>query len=147
MYYYNYLVIIILNSIFLYLFSLQYFDHPQTYKLLPVYQPKIKSNVVSECPKIIHQIIPNINYVPSGLYHTILHNINMNPEFEYRIYDYESAFEILTKDFTSDDVKAYMSTNVNQLKSDFINSRNAFINSNNTFINSIFVILSIDLKS
>jgi mannosyltransferase OCH1-like enzyme len=120
MQYYNFIIIIILNSIFLYLFSLQYFDHPETFKLEPIYPPKIISNVISKCPKIIYQLVPDINHVPSGLYHTILHNINMNPEFEYKIYDYNSAIEVLKKDFTEDDVKAFLSINANEIRTDFI---------------------------
>ena len=120
MHYYNYLIIIILNSIFLYLFCLQYFDQPQTFALEPVYSPKIISSLVSRCPKIIHQIVPNIKSVPSGLYNTIMHNIRMNPEFEYRVYDYASALEILKKEFNANHVAAFTSTDANQLKSDFI---------------------------
>ena len=73
---YNYLVIILLNSIFLYLFLLQYFDHPPSFSLDSVYPPKIKSDVESECPKIIYQLVPDLNNVPAGLYNTILNNIN-----------------------------------------------------------------------
>ena len=104
----------------MYLFSLQYFDQPQTFALEPVYLPKIISSVVSRCPKIIHQIVPNIRSVPSGLYHTIMHNIQMNPEFEYRIYDYASALEILKKEFNANHITAFTSTDAYQLKSDFI---------------------------
>ena len=116
---YNYLVIIVLNSIFLYLFSLQYFDTPEVFKLEPIYYPKINSNVESKCPKIIYQIVPNINNIPSGLYHTIMHNIRMNPEFEYKIYDYDSAYQLLKKDFTSKHIQAYTASSNNQLKTDY----------------------------
>ena len=122
---YNNLVIIILNSIFVYLFSLQYFDNPPLFKLEPVYQPKIKSDVISKCPKVIYQIVPDINNVPTGLCHTILHNIRMNPEFEYKIYDYNSAFELLKKDFTEKQIQAYQNTHSHQLKTDYI--KQAFI--------------------
>jgi hypothetical protein len=117
---YNYLVIILLNSVFLYLFLLQYFDHPPSFSLNPIYPAKIISDVESECPKIIHQIIPDLNDVPSGLYNTILNNINMNPEFEYKIYDYKSALILLEKDFNSDAVIAFNATNSNQIKTDYI---------------------------
>jgi hypothetical protein len=117
---YNYLVIIILNSIFIYLFLLQYFDHPPSYTLDPIYKPKIISDLESRCPKIIHQVVPNLNNVPSGLYNTIMNNINMNPEFEYRIYDYNSALILLEKDFDNDIVSAYNSSNANQLKTDYL---------------------------
>jgi mannosyltransferase OCH1-like enzyme len=118
--YYNYSIVILLNSIFIYLFLLQYFDHPASFKLNSIYKPKINTTVVSRCPKIIHQIVPDINNVPSGLYHTILHNIKMNPEFEYRIYDYNSAYELLKKDFSSKEGSAYLSSNNNQIKTDYI---------------------------
>jgi len=118
--YYNYLVVIVLNSIFIYLFSLQYFEYPSTFKLNSVYPPKIQSNVISDCPKIIYQIVPDINNIPSGLYYTILHNIRMNPEFEYKIYDYDSALELLKKDFTSKETEAYLSSSSNQIKTDYI---------------------------
>ena len=117
---YNYLVIILLNSIFLYLFLLQYFDHPPSFSLDPVYPPKIISDVESECPKIIYQIVPDLNDVPTGLYNTILNNINMNPEFEYKIYDYNSALKLLETDFNEDVVTAFNATNSNQIKSDYI---------------------------
>jgi mannosyltransferase OCH1-like enzyme len=117
--YYNSLVIIILNSIFIYLFLLQYFDHPPSYNLNPVYPPTIISNVESECPKIIYQIVPDINDVPSGLYNTILHNIRMNPEFEYKIFDYNSALELLKSEFTTNVVMAFNATNSNQIKTDY----------------------------
>lgn len=118
--YYNYLVITILNSIFIYLFSLQYLDYPEIFKLNNVYSAKITSNIVSKCPKVIYQLVPDINNVPSGLYHTILHNIRMNPEFEYKIYDYNSAYELLKKDFTSKQAEAYNSSNCNQIKTEYI---------------------------
>jgi mannosyltransferase OCH1-like enzyme len=117
---YNYLVTIILNSIFAYLFFLQYFDHPPSYKLNSVYPPKIISKLKSPCPKIIYQIVPDINDIPAGLYHTIMNNITMNPEFEYKIYDYNTALELLKKDFDSEVVTAYNSTNANQLKTDYL---------------------------
>jgi len=120
MHYYNYIVIIILNSIFLYLFSLQYFESTPLFKLDPVYPPKVISTIESPCPKIIYQIVPDINNVPTGLYHTILHNIRMNPEFEYKIYDYKSAFDVLKANFSEREVRAYLSTNAYQLKSDYI---------------------------
>jgi len=104
----------------MYLFSLQYFDQPQTFVLEAVYLPKIISSLESRCPKIIHQIVPNMKLVPSGLYHTIMHNIQINPEFEYRIYDYASAFEILKKEFNSNHIVAFTTTDAHQLKSDFI---------------------------
>lgn len=117
---YNYLVIILLNSLFLYLFSLQYFEHPEVFKLNPIYPPTVITNVESKCPMIIHQLVPNINNVPTGLYHTILHNIRMNPEFEYRIYDNNSALELLKKDFSVRQESAFISSNSNQLKTDYI---------------------------
>jgi len=117
---YNYLAIIILNSIFLYLFLLQYFDHPPSFKLNSTYPPKIISTLNSECPKIIHQVVPDLNDVPSGLYNTIIHNIKMNPEFEYKLYDYKSALELLKKDFNYDVVTAYNSSSTNQLKTDYL---------------------------
>jgi mannosyltransferase OCH1-like enzyme len=117
---YNYLVTIILNSIFIYLFLLQYFEHPPSFLLNKIYQPKIISTIESPCPKIIYQVVPDLNDVPAGLYNTILHNINMNPEFEYRIYDYNSALELLKKDFSNNVVNAYTSTNSNQLKTDYL---------------------------
>jgi mannosyltransferase OCH1-like enzyme len=117
---YNYLVSIILNSIFIYLFLLQYFDHPPSFTLNAIYPPKIISNIKSPCPKIIHQVVPDLKDVPSGLYNTIIHNINMNPEFEYRIYDYNSALEILKKDFNSDIVTAYNSSTANQIRTDYL---------------------------
>lgn len=117
---YNYLVIITLNSIFIYLFLLQYFDHPPSYILDPIYKPKIISDLKSPCPKIIHQVVPDLNNVPSGLYNTIMNNINMNPEFEYRLYDYNSALILLKKDFDNDVVTAYNSSNANQLKTDYL---------------------------
>jgi len=116
----NHLVIIILNAVFIYLFSLQYFEHPSVFKLESIYSPKVTSKINSKCPKIIHQIVPDINNVPSGLYHTILHNIRMNPEFEYRIYDYASALELLKKDFTTNHINAYLASNNNQIKTDYI---------------------------
>jgi mannosyltransferase OCH1-like enzyme len=120
MYYYNYIIIIVLNALFFYLFSLQYFECPSTFKLESVYPAKIVSKVISKCPKVIYQIVPDINNVPSGLYHTILHNIKMNPEFEYVIYDYKTALEILKKDFSADNVNAFLSSSNNQLKTDYI---------------------------
>ena len=117
---YNYLVIIILNSIFVYLFLLQYFNHPPSFKLDPIYPPKIISDVISPCPKIIYQVVPDLNDVPSGLYNTIIHNIKMNPEFEYKIYDFNSALQVLKNDFSSNVVDAYNSTNSNQIKSDYL---------------------------
>jgi len=118
--YYNYLVVIILNSIFIYLFCLQYFDHPQTFKLDPIYPPKIISSLISPCPKIIHQVVPDLNNVPSGLYHTIMHNIKINPEFEYKLYDYNSALNILETDFDNDVVNAYTASEAYQLKTDYL---------------------------
>jgi hypothetical protein len=44
----------------------------------------------------------------------------MNPEFEYRIYDYNSALILLEKDFDNDVVSAYNSSNANQLKTDYL---------------------------
>jgi len=85
-----------------------------------VYPATKTSKIESLCPKIIYQIVPNINNVPSGLYYTIKHHIFLNPEFEYRIYDYDSALEILKKDFTSDVVDAFLSTTANKLKTDYI---------------------------
>ena len=117
--YYNYLVIIILNSIFIYLFSLQYFDHPQSFTLNSVYPPTVNSTFESRCPKIIHQIVPYLNDVPSGLYNTILHNIRLNPEFEYRIYDYKSAKEIFEREFEPSYLSAYIASESYQLKTDF----------------------------
>jgi hypothetical protein len=117
---YNYLVIILLNSVFIYLFFLQYFDYPPSCKLDPVYPPKIISTLESPCPKIVYQVVPDINDVPSGLYNTILHNIKMNPEFEYKIFDYNSALELLKQDFDSNVVDAYNSSNSNQLKTDYL---------------------------
>ena len=115
-----FLFVIVINSIVIYLFSLQYFDHPESFKLEPVYLPTKTSKIESRCPKIVHQIVPDINNVPSGLYHTIMHHIFLNPEFEYRIYDYNSALEILQKDFTPENVDAFLSSNANQIKTDYI---------------------------
>jgi len=117
---YNYIVSIILNSIFVYLFCLQYFEHPQTFKLKEIYKPTVESNLQSPCPKIIYQIVPNLNEVPSGLYYTIMHNIRMNPEFEYKIYDYKSALKVLETEFDSYVVEAYNATNLNQIKTDYL---------------------------
>jgi hypothetical protein len=117
---YNYVVVVILNAIFIYLFSLQYLEYPELFSLKPVYPPKIINNIESKCPKVIYQIVPDIDNVPSGLYHTILHNIRMNPEFEYKIYDYDSAFELLKNDFPSNSVQAYLASNNNQIKTDYI---------------------------
>lgn len=115
-----FLFILVVNSIIIYLFSLQYFDHPMSFKLEPVYPATKNSKIESRCPKIIHQIVPDINNVPSGLYHTILHHIYLNPEFEYRIYDYNSVVEILKKDFNLEHVNAFLITDVNQIKTDYI---------------------------
>lgn len=115
-----FLFVIVVNSIIIYLFSLQYFDHPESFKLEPVYPATKTSKIESRCPKIIHQIVPDINNVPSGLYHTIKHHILINPEFEYRIYDYNSALEILKKDFEQANVDAFLISNVNQIKTDYI---------------------------
>jgi hypothetical protein len=115
-----FLFVIVINSIVIYLFSLQYFDYPVSFKLEPIYPATKTSKIESRCPKIIHQIVPNINNVPSGLYHTIMHHIFLNPEFEYRIYDYNSAIEILKKDFTPENVDAFLSSNANQIKTDYI---------------------------
>ena len=115
-----FLFVIIINSIIIYLFSLQYFDYPLSFKLDPVYPATIISKIESKCPKIIYQLVPNINNVPSGLYHTIKHHIYLNPEFEYRIYDYNSALILLEKDFDNDIVSAYNSSNANQLKTDYL---------------------------
>jgi hypothetical protein len=115
-----FLFVIINNSIIIYLFSLQYFDYPLSFKLEPVYPATKISKIESKCPKIIYQLVPNINNVPSGLYHTIKHHIYLNPEFEYRIYDYDSALETLKKDFTTDVVDAYLSATANQIKTDYI---------------------------
>jgi hypothetical protein len=117
---FTFLFIFIVNTIIVYLFSLQYFDHPASFTLDPIYSAKKTSTVVSKCPKIIHQIVPDINNVPSGLYNTIKHHIHVNPEFEYRIYDYKSAEEILKKDFEPNILTAYNSSNLNQIKSDYI---------------------------
>ena len=115
-----FLFVIIINSIVIYLFSLQYFDCPESFSLEPIYPATKTSKIESRCPKIVHQIVPDINNVPSGLYHTIMHHIFLNPEFEYRIYDYNSALEILQKDFSSENVNAFLSSNANQIKTDYI---------------------------
>ena len=117
---FTFLFILVTNSIIVYLFSLQYFDHPAYFKLDPVYPAKKESTIVSKCPKIVYQIVPDINNVPSGLYNTILHHIHVNPEFEFRIYDYKSAEELLQKDFDNDVLSAYTSSNLNQIKTDYI---------------------------
>ena len=118
--YINYLCIIIINSVIIYLFLLQYFDYPESFKLNPVYLPTVECNIKSRCPKIVHQIVPNINYVPSGLYHTILYNIRLNPEFEYRIYDYNSIIELIKKDFDLTILNAYNASDLYQIKTDYI---------------------------
>lgn len=115
-----FLFVIVINSIVIYLFSLQYFDYPESFTLETIYPATKTSKIESRCPKIIHQIVPDINKVPAGLYHTIKHHIFLNPEFEYRIYDYNSALEILKKDFTPDNVEAFLISNVNQIKTDYI---------------------------
>jgi len=117
---FTFLFILVINSIIVYLFSLQYFDHPASFPLDPVYPVKKESTVKSKCPKIVHQIVPDINNVPSGLYNTIKHHIDVNPEFEFRIYDYKSAEELLKKDFDADILSAYTSSNLNQVKTDYI---------------------------
>ena len=117
--YYNYLVVIILNSIFIYLFCLQYFEHPQTFQLEEIYKPSIVSSLESPCPKVIYQIVPNLKEVPSGLYHTIMHNIRINPEFEYKIYDYNSALKVLETEFGKEEVDAYTATDSYQIKTDY----------------------------
>ena len=61
-----------------------------------------------------------MNNVPSGLYHTIMYNIRLNPEFEYRIYDYNSILEILKKDFDELTMYAYNASDLYQIKTDYI---------------------------
>jgi len=117
---FNYIFVIIINSLIIYVFALQYFDYPLSFTLDSIYKPTITSTIKSECPFIIHQIVPDINDVPSGLYHTILNNIRLNPEFEYRIYDYNSAFNILKKDFDINAINAYNASDLNQIKTDYI---------------------------
>lgn len=117
---YNYYIIIIINVVVIYLFSLQYFNAPMSYKLNNIYErTKIVKNT-TRCPHIIHQIVPNMSDVPSGLYHTIKHNIRLNPEFEYRIYDYKSIEEILKNEFDENVLSAYNSSDSYKLKSDYI---------------------------
>jgi len=117
---YNYYIIIIINAVVIYLFSLQYFNAPMSFKLNNIYErTKIVKNT-TRCPHIIHQIVPNMSDVPSGLYHTIKHNIRLNPEFEYRIYDYKSIEEILKNEFDENVLSAYNSTDSYKIKSDYI---------------------------
>jgi len=116
----SYLCIIIINSVIIYLFLLQYFDYPESFKLNPLYEPTIECNIKSKCPKIIHQIVPDMNNVPSGLYNTIMYHIKLNPEFEYRIYDYNSILDILKKDFDESNIYAYNASDLYQIKTDYI---------------------------
>jgi hypothetical protein len=44
----------------------------------------------------------------------------LNPEFEYRIYDYNSAFELLKKDFSKKEINAYLASDLNQIRTDYI---------------------------
>ena len=117
---FNYLFVIIINSLIIYVFALQYFDYPMSFTLNNIYKSTIQSNITSKCPFIVHQIVPDINDVPSGLYHTIINNIRLNPEFEYRIYDYNSVLEILKKDFDNNTISAYNASDLNQIKTDYI---------------------------
>jgi hypothetical protein len=117
---YNYYIIIVINAIVVYLFSLQYFNAPMSYKLNNIYEKTKVVKNTTRCPHIIHQIVPNMNDVPSGLYHTIKNNIKLNPEFEYRIYDYKSIEEILKHEFDENVLSAYNSSDSYKLKSDYI---------------------------
>ena len=117
---YNYLIIILINSVIIYLFCLQYFNHPMSYKLNNIYERTITVTGTSRCPHIIHQIVPDLGNVPSGLYYTIKHNIKLNPEFEYRVYDYNLIDKILLNEFDQNTLNAYNSTDSYKLKSDYI---------------------------
>jgi len=90
------------------------------FKLNNIYERSIIVTGTKRCPHIIHQIVPDINNVPAGLYHTIKHNIKLNPEFEYRIYDNNSILEILKNEFDETTLNAYNSTDNYKIKSDFI---------------------------
>jgi hypothetical protein len=90
------------------------------FKLNNVYERSVVVTNAKRCPHIIHQIVPDINNVPAGLYHTIKHNIKLNPEFEYRIYDNNSILEILKHEFDQTSIDAYNSTDNYKIKSDFI---------------------------
>ena len=104
----------------IYLFLLQYFDYPESFTLNPIYLPTVECKIQSRCPKIVHQIVPDMNNVPSGLYNTIMYHIRLNPEFEYRIYDYNSAYEILKRDFHKSNIFAYNASDLYQIKTDYI---------------------------
>jgi len=91
-----------------------------TYKLNNIYERTIVVKNTTRCPHIIHQIVPDMSCVPSGLYHTIKHNIKLNPEFEYRIYDYKSIEQILKMEFNEIVSVAYNSSDSYKLKSDYI---------------------------
>jgi len=116
----NIIILIFINSVIIYYFTIQYFDYPIIYKLEPVYKATKDSLIKSDCPRIIYQIVPDINNVPSGLYHTIMSNKYINPEFEFRIYDYVSALEELQNNFDKKVVKAYNSSELYQIKTDYI---------------------------
>lgn len=118
--YFNIYTIILINSVVIYLYCLQYFEHPLSYKLNNKYERSITVTGTTRCPHIIHQIVPNLSDVPSGLYHTIKHNIKINPEFEYRIYDYTTIPEILKNEFDQQTLDAYNATESYKLKSDYI---------------------------
>jgi hypothetical protein len=117
---YNYLIIILINSVVIYLFCLQYFEHPLSYKLNNIYERTVTVTGTTRCPHIIHQIVPDLGDVPSGLYHTIKHNIKLNPEFEYRIYDYNMIDQILLNEFDEITINAYNSTLSYKIKTDYI---------------------------
>lgn len=116
----NIIILVIINSIIIYFFTIQYFDHPVSFKLEPIYKATKDCLIESNCPRVIYQIVPDINNVPSGLYHTIMYNKYLNPEFEYRIYDYASALEELIKNFDKKEVRAFNSSHLHQIKTDYI---------------------------
>jgi hypothetical protein len=91
-----------------------------SFKLDNIYERTIVVTDTFRCPHIIHQIVPSLSNVPSGLYHTIKHNISINPEFEYRIYDYTTIPEILKHEFDQETLNAYNATESYKLKSDYI---------------------------
>jgi len=91
-----------------------------SFKLNNIYERSIIAKNTTRCPHIIHQIVPNLSDVPAGLYHTIKHNIRLNPEFEYRIYDYKSIQDILLNEFDQETLEAYNASESYKLKSDYI---------------------------
>ncbi len=111
---------LIICSFIMYIYFSSHFDYPETFEIKDIYLPKSGSPFNSLCPRIVYQVLPSLKKVPAGLYNTIMHNINMNPEFEFRFYTYETAEKVLKELFNKDVVDAYNATNLNKIKSDYL---------------------------